>query len=70
MSTGFFKAIGMTLHEALDHYGSRKALADALGLWPQTVYAWGDSIPLARQYEIEVRTGGKLKADRPDEQRA
>lgn len=60
----------MTLQEALDHYGSRKALADALGLWPQTVYAWGDSIPLARQYEIEVRTGGTLKADRPDEQRA
>lgn len=57
----------MTMQEALDHYGSRKQLADALGLWPQTVYAWGDSIPLSRQYEIEVRTGGALKADRVNE---
>lgn len=57
----------MTMQEALDHYGSRKLLADALGLWPQTVYAWGDAIPLSRQYEIEVRTGGVLKADRVNE---
>lgn len=57
----------MTMQEVLDHYGSRKQLADALGLWPQTVYAWGDVIPLSRQYEIEVRTGGALKADRVNE---
>jgi hypothetical protein len=57
----------MTMQEALNHYGSRKRLADELGLWPQTVYAWGDSIPLPRQYEIEVRTGGALKADRVNE---
>ena len=57
----------MTMQEVLDHYGSRKQLADALGLWSQTVYAWGDAIPLSRQYEIEVRTGGVLKADRVNE---
>ena len=57
----------MTMQEALNHYGSRKQLADALGLWPQTVYAWGDSIPLARQYEIEVKTSGALRADRSNE---
>jgi hypothetical protein len=57
----------MTMQEVLEHYGSRKRLADELGLWPQTVYQWGDTVPLLRQYEIEVRTGGVLKADRPHE---
>ncbi|HQT42804.1 MAG TPA: Cro/CI family transcriptional regulator [Halothiobacillus sp.] len=44
--------------------GGVKALADALGIWPHVIYRWGDTPPLARQYEIEVKTGGKLKADR------
>lgn len=53
----------MTTQEAINHYGGRKALADALGVWPQVIYAWGERPPMARQYELEVKTGGKLKAD-------
>lgn len=52
----------MKTQEVIDHYGSIKAVADELGTWPQTVYQWGDEPPMARQYEIEIKTGGKLKA--------
>ena len=55
----------MTTQEAITHYGGKKQLADALGVWPQVIYAWGERPPMARQYELEVKTGGVLKADRP-----
>ncbi len=54
----------MTTQEAIDYYGSTKKLADALGIWPQVIYTWGDAPPMARQYELEVKTEGTLKADR------
>jgi len=54
----------MTTQEAVYHYGGRKALADALGVWPQVIYAWGEFPPMARQYELEVKTGGILKAEK------
>jgi len=53
----------MTTKEAVDYFGGAKALADALGTWPQTIYSWGDRPPMGRQYELEIKTGGKLKAD-------
>jgi hypothetical protein len=54
----------MTTQEAIEHYGSVKKLADALGIWPQVIYTWGEAPPMARQYELEVKTGGTLRADR------
>lgn len=54
----------MTTQEAIDYYGGVKPLADALGIWPQVVYTWGESPPMARQYELEVKTDGTLKAVR------
>ena len=54
----------MKTQEAIDYYGSVKKLADALGIWPQTIYTWGETPPMARQYELEVKTEGALKADR------
>jgi hypothetical protein len=54
----------MTTQEAIQHFGSLKQLADALGVWPQVIYAWGEKPPMARQYELEVKTEGQLKADR------
>lgn len=56
----------MKTEEAIRWYGGVKRLADALGVWPQVVYKWGERPPMARQYEIQVRTKGELKAD--DEQ--
>jgi hypothetical protein len=32
------------------------------------IYQWGEYPPLARQYELEVRTEGALKADPNDDQ--
>lgn len=56
----------MTTQEAVAHYGGVKKLADALGVWPQVVYAWGEYPPKSRQYELEVKTEGQLKADREE----
>lgn len=53
----------MKTKEAIDHYGGIKQLAEALGIWPHVIYRWGDSPPMARQYELEVKTNGRLKAD-------
>lgn len=54
----------MTTKEAIDFYGSKRALAAELGVWPHVIYRWGNNPPMARQYELEVKTGGKLKAER------
>jgi hypothetical protein len=54
----------MTTQDAIQHYGSLKKLADALGIWPQAVYKWGEKPPLSKQYELEVKTDGWLRADR------
>jgi len=53
----------MTTQQAIDHYGGIKSLADALGIWPQVIYKWGEFPPMARQYELEVKTSGALKAE-------
>jgi hypothetical protein len=58
----------MTTKEAIKHYGSIKALADALKVWPQTIYQWGERPPMSRQYELELKTKGELKADSDDDQ--
>lgn len=52
----------MTTKEAIDHFGGIKKLADALGIWAQGVYEWGEEPPMLRQYELEVKTKGVLKA--------
>jgi len=52
----------MTTKEAVAHYGGIKELADALGIWPHNISRWGAHPPMRRQYELEVKTGGKLRA--------
>lgn len=53
----------MTTEEAVKFYGSTKRLADALGIWPHVVYRWGKYPPMARQYELEVKSKGELKVE-------
>ncbi len=53
----------MTTQEAIDYYGGTKQLAEALGIWPHVIYRWGGNPPKARQYELEVKTKGELKAE-------
>lgn len=56
----------MTTQQAIDHYGSVKALAEALNIWPHVIYRWGEHPPMARQYELQVKTKNKLKAENND----
>ena len=55
----------MSPQEAIQHFGSQSALAGALGLTQPTVSGWKNEgrIPYTRQFQLQVLTGGKLKAD-------
>lgn len=52
----------MTTQEAIDYFGGRRQLAEKLGVWPQVIYAWGEEPPMARQFELQVKTEGALRA--------
>lgn len=55
----------MNIEQAIEHFGSQSALARALGIEPPSVAEWKTNgrIPQLRQFQIELVTGGKLKAD-------
>lgn len=53
----------MKKKDAIDHFGGANKLAQALGCKPQAISQWSDLVPQGRAYQIEVLTGGKLKAD-------
>ncbi|MFQ2451143.1 Cro/CI family transcriptional regulator [Aeromonas caviae] len=58
--------------DVLHHFGGVTKTADALGINKATVSCWGATIPKGRAYQIEVLTGGQLKADstaQPDQGR-
>ena len=55
----------MKTSEAIQFFGSQVALKQALKLKArQTIHAWGEYPPEGRQYQIEVLTDGKLRAER------
>ncbi len=51
--------------EVVTHFGTLQAVADALGITIGAVWQWGEDLPVGRQAEIELITGGALKADLP-----
>lgn len=57
----------MKPEQAIEHFGSKAQLALVLGASLPTIYDWVNAgeIPEARQYQIELATGGALKADKP-----
>lgn len=55
----------MTYHDLISHYGSQAQAARALGVPRQSVWQWKQAIPLGRQFQIELATGGALRADKP-----
>lgn len=57
----------MTKQEAVQHFKTGAKLAEALGITHQAVYDWGEKVPAVRQYQIEVLTEGKLKAERQNQ---
>ncbi len=56
----------MKTKTAIDHFGSRQALADALGISREATYGWGEIVPEQRQYQIQVITAGRLVASKAD----
>lgn len=54
----------MNLKQVIEHFGSKSKLAKALKTTPQAINGWGDEIPELRQYQIEVVSKRKLKADK------
>lgn len=55
--------VSMKTELAVDYFGTKAAIADALGIKRSAVSQWGETIPRGRAYQIEVLTDGKLKAD-------
>ena len=51
----------MKTQEAIDFFGGIKELATALDMWPHAIYKWREYPPKSKQYEIQVKSGGKLK---------
>lgn len=56
----------MKIQEVINYYGTRKAVAAALGITKQAVSQWEaeDSIPPLRQLQLQELTKRKLRADR------
>ena len=53
----------MDMRQALEWFGTKTAIAKALGVRPPSVTLWGDRIPPIRQLQIERMTKGALRAD-------
>lgn len=53
----------MNMTDAVGHFKTKTNLAKALGISPSAVSMWGESIPHVRQFQIQVITNGRLKAD-------
>ena len=56
---------GMNTTDAIRHFGTVAALAEALGIKRQAVYQWGDRVPEQRAYQLQVITAGALRVRQP-----
>ena len=57
---------GMKTRDVIDYFGSREKVAEVLGgIDVSAISHWGENVPFLRQYQIEVLSGGDLKARRP-----
>lgn len=57
----------MSPEQVIEHYGSQAKVAVALGISQPSIWEWVENgrVPLVRQYQIELATGGALRADKP-----
>ena len=53
----------MDMREALEWYGTKTRIAEALGIRLPSVAEWGNTIPPLRQLQLERLTKGALRAD-------
>lgn len=57
----------MTYDDLVETYGSMSKAARALGIAKQTVHKWKTAgIPFERQFVIQMKTKGRLKARLPE----
>ena len=59
----------MKTKDAIKHYGGVVHLASALNVSVKTIYNWMDEMPYYRQCEIEVLTGGQLRAESKEDKK-
>lgn len=53
----------MKKDDAVKFFGNKVKLASVVGLTPASITGWGENIPVAWAYRLEVITNGKLKAN-------
>lgn len=51
----------MRTQEAVEIFGSQKALAAAIGISPSAVYQWGDTVPMSRRQSIRLAMRAKAE---------
>lgn len=56
----------MRTEDAIEVFGTQKALAEAIGISPSAVYQWGDTIPPSRRQS--VRLAMKEKAEQLEQE--
>jgi hypothetical protein len=54
---------------AVKFFGSVKDLAEKLEISDKAIYQWGEDVPEPRNFQIEVLSGGQLKARDDESQR-
>lgn len=57
----------MTPQEVLSHYGTQAEIARVLGCTQPSIAEWFEKgrVPEGRQYQLEIASGGTLKAAKP-----
>lgn len=53
----------MKTEDVIKTVGGMRVLCEMLRCHRSSVYQWGEFVPEARQYEIEIKTGGELLSD-------
>jgi len=53
----------MKKSDVIEYFGSAAAIARAVGISRQAVHEWPDELPVPRACQIEILTGGALRAE-------
>ena len=64
--------LAMTYSDVLDYFKSQEKAAAAIGIKQSSVAGWkrSNKVPLRRQIQYEIETGGALRADLPEQVRS
>ena len=50
----------MKTKDVIEHFGSVKKVGQALDIYPQAIYQWGEDVPDKMSYKIQVLSGNRL----------